>query len=112
MHCMVFGGNVMRCIVIWGKCDALHSYLGKSDALHSYLGKCDALHSYWRTSSATKSAVKNTIHPPETEINPPKTAFGCTCVAAIKIKIEHTRHPLTLRGAFVNLQLHILCDSQ
>ena len=44
----------------------------------------------WGLSSATISSLHNCIHPPEMEINPLKTAYGCTCVGVRK-KQPHTQ---------------------
>ena len=54
-------------------------------------------------SSAVISSSCDSIHPPELEINPLKTARGCPHGRVI----ENTRSPLTLWNAFVNVQLHI-----
>ena len=65
------------------------------------------------------SSLHNSIHPPGTEINPPKTACGCPCGGVIwkqqqttrrrkrnkTKKYGHTRSPRTLWNAFVNLQI-------
>ena len=47
-------------------------------------------------------SLRNSIHSPEMQINPPKKSCGCPC---------HTRSPLTLT-AFGNVQLHVPRDSQ
>ena len=61
----------------------------------------------WGLSSATINSLHDSVHPPDTEINPPKTA--CARVTTItKNTTSHTCRPQTLWNAFVNVQLYII----
>ena len=62
---------------------------------------------YGRLSSLITSSLRNSILPPEMEINPPKTALGCPRSRAMIICNSHTRSPLVLWNATVNCIIQV-----
>ena len=92
MRCIRYVGLSLRCI----------RYVGLSLRCIRYVG----------LSSAIIGFLHNSIHPPEMEVNPPKTECGCPCdnIIKTKLKYDHTGIPLTLWNAPVNGQLYVAAD--
>ena len=73
--------------------------------MHAHQGYIKTLCSaqlYGRLSLLITSSLHNSVHPPEMEINPPKTALGCPRGRAMIIFNSHTCNPLILWNATVN----------
>ena len=79
----------------------------RTPRLHQRAVMCDTV--MWGLSSAITSSLHDSIHPPEMEINPPNTAYGCPLGRIIEKTKSHI-NPLTMWNACVNVQLHIPGD--